>query len=413
MPTAHAPDAAAPAADDDLVCRAFAIRAVREGARECDFVASTDAVDSYGEIVEQDWDLARYKANPVALYNHSRYGTTLPIGHATKCEVEEGTGLVCTLRFVTAEANPLAEQVWQSIRQKSLRAVSVGFRPRDVRRELRDGKEVYVLSDNELHEISVVPIPANPEALARFAARAAAGRAAPPPTTETTTTTPAAPPPAKETPTMKFLALLAALGIAAKDEAEAESKVTQLAGDAVEQRKALGLPPGAPPADVAAKLSQLSADAAKVPALEARVKAHEDAAAARAEAERVAYLDALCADGAMKAIRPSLEFHARADWEGFRRAYPLPKAGGDAAKLAAENAALKALGLQSRVAPAAGAPAAPVAVPQAPVDHAELARALAAELKSKNPQLGDEDALRQASKQLATDARGALAAVRQ
>jgi hypothetical protein len=41
-----------------------------------------------------------------------------------------------------------------------------------VRLEVRDGEDVWVLSKNELLEISVVPIPSNPEALAKMKAKA-------------------------------------------------------------------------------------------------------------------------------------------------------------------------------------------------------------------------------------------------
>lgn len=142
---------------------------IREAEREADFVASTDALDSWDEIVEQVWDLKRYLANPIVLYAHQ--SRELPIGTARNVGVVDGE-LVCTIKFVTAEMNPKAEQVWQMVQSKVLRGVSVGFRPQTTRFEKRDGKEVYVLSDNVLHEISVVPIPANPEALAKAKAKA-------------------------------------------------------------------------------------------------------------------------------------------------------------------------------------------------------------------------------------------------
>ena len=135
--------------------------------RSATFVASTDAIDSYGEIVEQVWDLARYRANPIVLYGHQ--SRELPIGMCTAVGVSGGK-LECTIQFATANQNPVAERVWQLVQAQILRAVSVGFAPRTVRRETRDGKEVTVLSDNELHEISVVTIPANPEALAKMKA---------------------------------------------------------------------------------------------------------------------------------------------------------------------------------------------------------------------------------------------------
>ena len=53
-----------------------------------------------------------------------------------------------------------------------MRAVSVGFMPHSVRWEKRGDREVYVLADNELYEISVCSIPANPDCLAKMKARA-------------------------------------------------------------------------------------------------------------------------------------------------------------------------------------------------------------------------------------------------
>lgn len=170
------PDVTSPEAHLDggtLVLRSHGlhVRAVRTEAREADFIASTDAVDSYDEVVDQSWRLERFRANPVILFAHN--SRELPIGQATRVEVVNGQ-LECTIRFASEKANPLAEKVWQSVCEKTLRAVSVGFKPGDVRYEKRNGKEVLVLAENELFEISVTPIPANPDALAKMRARALA-----------------------------------------------------------------------------------------------------------------------------------------------------------------------------------------------------------------------------------------------
>lgn len=130
--------------------------------RTVDVVASTDALDRNGRIVMQDWDLSRFKANPVVLYDHNSWG--IPIGFAKSCEVVEGK-LLATLCFVDAKANPLAEQVWQGIQQGALRAVSVGWMAKSARVEKVNGKDVVVMSGNELLEISVVPMPANADAV--------------------------------------------------------------------------------------------------------------------------------------------------------------------------------------------------------------------------------------------------------
>lgn len=159
----------------ELVSRGLLLRSVDDAKRSVDFIASTDAIDSYDEVVEQDWILDRYRANPVVLFGHN--SRELPIGKSTRCEVVTENGrrqLECTIQFLSAKANPRAEEVWQSIKEGALRAVSVGFKPNDARFEKRNGVEVFVLSKNELHEISVVPIPANPEAVAKMKAKAMA-----------------------------------------------------------------------------------------------------------------------------------------------------------------------------------------------------------------------------------------------
>ena len=124
--------------DDALVCKL-----VNAEQRTADFVASTDALDSHGDIVEQDWVLDHFKANPVILYGHN--SRDLPIGQATYVGVEMGS-LMVTVKFASAEANPMAEQVWRLVQERVLRAVSVGFKPTDGRYEMRDGREVFVWS---------------------------------------------------------------------------------------------------------------------------------------------------------------------------------------------------------------------------------------------------------------------------
>lgn len=153
----------------ELVVRDLCVRSINEKAREATFVASTEAVDSYGEIVAQNWDLTRYLRNPVVLFAHK--SRELAIGQSIDVGIVNGN-LEVTIRFASAEANPLAENVWRSVVERVLRAVSVGFNPRTIRIERRDEKDVYVLDDNELFEVSVTPIPANPDCLAKMRARA-------------------------------------------------------------------------------------------------------------------------------------------------------------------------------------------------------------------------------------------------
>lgn len=163
----------------DLICRSFGVTA-RSGsidlnARTIDFICSTDTIDAYGDSVEQKWDLKRFNANPVLLFAHD--SRDLPIGTCERMRVapHPTTGrdcLQCTGRLVSEKANPRAEQVLMLFNEGALNAVSVGFLPHTIRFEKRDDKEVCVLSDNELFELSVTPIPANPDALAKHVERA-------------------------------------------------------------------------------------------------------------------------------------------------------------------------------------------------------------------------------------------------
>jgi HK97 family phage prohead protease len=152
----------------------FRVRSLNEASRSVDVVASTEAVDSYNEVVSLSWDLRRYLQNPVVLYGHN--SRALPVGKASNVRVSDGA-LRATITFATEAANPEAERVWQLVREGILNAVSVGFVPGSVRSETRNGVAVTVLDNNELHEISVVPIPANSEALMKAKAAGAANPA--------------------------------------------------------------------------------------------------------------------------------------------------------------------------------------------------------------------------------------------
>lgn len=151
-----------------IVTRDDAMRLKRFDAeqRSAEFIASTDAVDAHGDVIDQgSWVLNHFQANPIVLYGHN--SKDLPIGQATAVSVVAGK-LMATIKFASAEANPMAERVWKLIQEGILRAVSVGFQPTDGRYEMRDGDEVFVWRSPILKEISVVPVPANHEALARM-----------------------------------------------------------------------------------------------------------------------------------------------------------------------------------------------------------------------------------------------------
>lgn len=174
-------------------------------------VASTDAIDSWGEIIEQSWNLERFQKNPIVLYQHDRWE---PIGSAEDVAVEDGA-LKATLVLAPAGLSAAADKAWGLIEAEILRTVSVGFMPADVRYEKRNGKDVCVLANNELREISLVSLPANPDAVIEARVRAAEA-ARPVPAT-----------PAKEAPSMNEVTKALGLpdGSTEKDAAEAAGKI--------------------------------------------------------------------------------------------------------------------------------------------------------------------------------------------
>lgn len=144
----------------------LAISSLDAESRSFEVVASTASLDSHGEVVDQSWKLDRFLANPVVFFGHESW--KLPIGTASKVRVEDGE-LKARITLVSEKANPQAEQVLALMKEGALRAISVGFKPGKRVTEKRGDREVVVLSDNELMELSVVPIGANPDARAKAA----------------------------------------------------------------------------------------------------------------------------------------------------------------------------------------------------------------------------------------------------
>ena len=148
------------------------IRKVDEESRTITFVASDDTKDSAGTVLNQDnWDLRRFNSNGVIGYQHKVYGgwddTDNPDNVIGKgVAYIEDKKLMVDITFEPADINPLADKIYKKIQFGSLRAVSVGFLPIG-RGKFGEGEdsETYYFAGQELLEVSVVNIPANPNAL--------------------------------------------------------------------------------------------------------------------------------------------------------------------------------------------------------------------------------------------------------
>jgi HK97 family phage prohead protease len=135
----------------------------KAGAGPLVFVASTGEVDRHGDTVAPEgWRLDAYRDNPVVLWAHD-YGEP-PIGRA-EAVWSDGRALRARLAFAPTE---FAGQVERLYRQGYQRGVSVGFRPLrfEERRDSVNGAFLGIrFLEQELLEISAVPVPANGKAL--------------------------------------------------------------------------------------------------------------------------------------------------------------------------------------------------------------------------------------------------------
>jgi caudovirus prohead protease len=140
---------------------------VNEKDRTAQFIISDDQVDRMDEIVEQSWDTENYKNNPIVLWGHNPDEPENVLGTSLGLETEKGendvTRTKSTVKFSDEGINPKADMVFNQVKAGILRTVSVGFIPKTFKTS-DDDKDV--LADNELLEFSIVPIPANPRAVA-------------------------------------------------------------------------------------------------------------------------------------------------------------------------------------------------------------------------------------------------------
>lgn len=129
-----------------------------------EFVLSDATVDRYGDVVEPTgWDLTQFRRNAIALFAHS---SSFPIGKWSDVRVEGGK-LIGKLMLAARGTSPRIDELIGLVEQGILRAVSVGFRPiasEPIDKGKPYGGQRYM--KQELLEVSLVSVPANPAALA-------------------------------------------------------------------------------------------------------------------------------------------------------------------------------------------------------------------------------------------------------
>ena len=126
-------------------------------------VASTEEADRDGDVIlAGGWELENFRKNPVVLFAH-KYDSP-PIAKVLETRIGQGR-LMFRLQFASRSEYPFTDTIYKLYRGGYLRSFSVGFIPKDWE-ELRGNSEGRLFRQQELVEISAVPIPTNPKALA-------------------------------------------------------------------------------------------------------------------------------------------------------------------------------------------------------------------------------------------------------
>ncbi len=121
---------------------------------------STADEDRYGDVLLPEGALLdAFNRNPVVLFGHD--AGSLPVGRAVHLSVQAGTGIQAD--FVWLKNDPFADRVRNAFEQGVLNAASVGFLPKKWEPHNKKGGLRY--TEWELLEFSLVPVPANPNAL--------------------------------------------------------------------------------------------------------------------------------------------------------------------------------------------------------------------------------------------------------
>lgn len=126
------------------------------------FIISNSAKDRYGEsIVMEGIMIDAYMQNPVVLWGHDY--SALPLGRTLQLTREAGN-LVALVQFDT-DLSEFANTVYQQILRGTISAASIGGLVKAYGLTEENTTDWETIAELEMVEWSVVPVPANPEAL--------------------------------------------------------------------------------------------------------------------------------------------------------------------------------------------------------------------------------------------------------
>lgn len=127
------------------------------------FVGSTEDIDRDGEVIKASgWNMEHYKKNPVILFGHNY---NLPaVAKAQQVFIKDNK-LIFDVKFPSEGISKLSDELYGLYKEGIMSSTSVGFMPT----EWKDGDGTKesprrIFTKQDLLELSLVPVPSNPEA---------------------------------------------------------------------------------------------------------------------------------------------------------------------------------------------------------------------------------------------------------
>ncbi len=130
-----------------------------------DFIASTNQVDRYNEVINQDgWQMDNFLANPVVPDCHDYSSVSKILGRDILPKDQQVQGGKLGARILFATDNPMGSLAFKLAQGGFLKSMSVGFIPLTWTNGTGADAPDRTYTKSELLEKSLVVIPANPGA---------------------------------------------------------------------------------------------------------------------------------------------------------------------------------------------------------------------------------------------------------
>lgn len=140
------------------------VKEVKGKDRVLEFIGTTEGIDRDGEVIKADaWQVDEYTKNPVVQWAHDY--SSPPIGKTLSIRRDKKNSTIFEIEFADKETYEFADTIFKLCKGGFLNATSVGFIPLefDTGKKETDPRRTY--TKVELLEVSIVPVPSNPDAL--------------------------------------------------------------------------------------------------------------------------------------------------------------------------------------------------------------------------------------------------------